>query len=120
MGRIDWIKDSRFKTNEDRLVNIDALAVEINAELSKDTAGAWVERLQTAGIPVGLVNDVRGAFATAEILGLDPVVVLGDDENAFRSVRSPLSMEKTPPTVRRTPPTNNQHGEEIRRELEDS
>jgi crotonobetainyl-CoA:carnitine CoA-transferase CaiB-like acyl-CoA transferase len=120
MGRTDWMKDPRFKTNEDRLVNIDALATEINKELSKDTAAAWVERLQKAGIPVGMVNDVRAAFVTAETLGLDPVVTFGDDENAFRSVRSPLNMETTPPTVRRTPPTNNQHGEEIRRELEDS
>ena len=120
MGRTDWMKDPRFKTNEDRLANIDALAAEINKELSKDTAAAWVERLQKAGIPVGMVNDIRAAFVTAETLGLDPVVTFGDDENAFHSVRSPLNMETTPPTVRRTPPTNNQHGEEIRRELEDS
>ncbi len=120
MGRTDWMKDPRFKTNEDRLANIDALAAEINKELSKDTAAAWVERLQKAGIPVGMVNDIRAAFVTAETLGLDPVVTFGDDENAFHSVRSPLNMETTPPTVRRTPPTNNQHGEEIRREFEDS
>ena len=117
MGRTDWITDPRFETNEDRLVNIEELAVEINSELAKDTAVAWVKRLQVAGIPVGLVNDVRAAFLTAEELGLDPVVVLGDGENAFRSVRSPLQMEATPPTVRRAPPTNNQHGQEIRQEL---
>ena len=117
MGRTDWITDPRFETNEDRLVNIEELAVEINSELAKDTAAAWVKRLQAAGIPVGLVNDVRAAFLTAEELGLDPVVVLGDGENAFRSVRSPLQMEATPPTVRRAPPTNNQHGQEIRQEL---
>jgi len=67
-----------------------------------------------------MVNDIRAAFVTAETLGLDPVVTFGDDKNAFRSVRSPLNMETTPPTVRRTPPTNNKDGEEIRRELEDS
>ena len=118
MGRTDWITDPRFKSNEDRLVNIDELAIEINSELAKDTAASWVERLQTAGIPVGLVNDVRAAFVTAEELGLDPIVVLDDGEKAFRSVRSPLQMESTPPTVHRAPPTNDQHGEEIRQELE--
>ena len=64
------------------------------------------------------MNDVRAAFVTAEELGLDPIVVLDDGEKAFRSVRSPLKMEATPPTVHRAPPTNDQHGEEIRQELE--
>ena len=51
-------------------------------------------------------------------LGLDPVDVLDDGAGEFRSVRSPIRMSATPPTVRRRPPTNDQHGAEIRAELD--
>jgi hypothetical protein len=50
------------------------------------------EQLRAAGIPVGPINTVRQAFLEATDLGLDPVAVVGNGADAFRSVRSPSSM----------------------------
>ena len=114
LGRPEWCDDPRFADNEGRVANVEALATEVEAVLVDGSVEEWVGRLQAAGIPAGPINDVRSAFATAEALGLDPVDVLGEGDGAFRSVRSPMGLSATPPSVRRPPPRNDQHGDEIR------
>ena len=119
LGRPEWCDDPRFADNEGRVANVEALATEVEAVLVDGSVEEWVGRLQAAGIPAGPINDVRSAFATAEALGLDPVDVLGEGDGAFRSVRSPMGLSATPPSVRRPPPRNDQHGDEIRDGLGD-
>ena len=119
LGRPEWCDDPRFADNEGRVANGEALATEVEAVLVDGSVEEWVGRLQAAGIPAGPINDVRSAFATAEALGLDPVDVLGEGDGAFRSVRSPMGLSATPPSVRRPPPRNDQHGDEIRDGLGD-
>ena len=118
LGGDDWQTDKRFVDNSARLANADALEVEIEAVLATGTTADWLDRLRAAGIPVGPINTVRQAFLEATDLGLDPVAVLGKGADAFRSVRSPISMSATPPTVRRPPPINDEHVAEIRAELD--
>ena len=119
LGRPEWCNDPRFAANEGRVANVEALAAEIQEVLASGTVDEWVGRLQAARIPAGPINDVRSAFATAEALGLNPVDMLGGGEGAFRSVRSPIGLSATPPSVRRPPPRNDEHGDEIRGDLGD-
>ena len=118
LGRDGWLADDRFVNNGSRMLHADELEAEVEAVLATDSTDAWLERLRVAGIPAGLINTVRGAFLEAAELGLDPVDVLDDGAGEFRSVRSPIRMSATPPTVRRRPPTNDQHGVEVRAELD--
>jgi len=124
LDRSDWLDDARFATNADRMAHADELEAEIEGVLATGTTVEWLERLRAAGIPAGPINSVRQAFLDAAALGLDPVDVLDDGETtggrteAFRSVRSPIRMSATPPTVRRRPPANDQHGAEVRAEVE--
>ncbi|MGA7576924.1 MAG: CaiB/BaiF CoA transferase family protein [Desulfobaccales bacterium] len=50
--------DTRFSTNALRCENHDALKSAMEAVLKTDTAGNWRERLEKAGVPVGLVLNV--------------------------------------------------------------
>jgi crotonobetainyl-CoA:carnitine CoA-transferase CaiB-like acyl-CoA transferase len=118
LGRDDWLTDVRFSDNGSRMRHADELEVEIESVLATGTAEAWLERLRAGGIPAGPINTVRGAFLEAAELGLDPVDVFVDGDGEFRSVRSPIQMSATPPTVRRRPPTNDQHGAELRSGLD--
>jgi len=126
LDRSDWLDDARFATNADRMAHADELEAEIEGVLSTGTTVEWLERLRATGIPAGPINSVRQAFLDAAALGLDPVDVLDDGETTggrtepFRSVRSPIRMSATPPTVRRRPPANDQHGAEVRAEIEGS
>ena len=108
------------------MLHVDDLEAEIESVLARDTAAGWLSVLRAAGIPAGPINTVRQAFVEATELGLAPVDVLDDGGStggrveAFRSVRSPIQMSATPPTVRRRPPSNDQHGAELRAEVRSS
>ena len=107
VGRPELAGDERFATNDDRLAHRDALADALAAAFATDTVAGWVERLRRAGVPAGPINDIGGAFAYAEALGLDPVW----EVDGVRTVRSPLR-GLTAPTHR--PPRLGEHTDEIR------
>jgi crotonobetainyl-CoA:carnitine CoA-transferase CaiB-like acyl-CoA transferase len=99
-----------YASNEARLENRDALAAELSGAFATRTVAEWVQRLSEAGVPAGPINDIAGAFAFAEALGLEPV----DETDGVRTVRSPLRLSGTPAEVRRRPPRLGEHSEEIR------
>jgi crotonobetainyl-CoA:carnitine CoA-transferase CaiB-like acyl-CoA transferase len=97
--------DVRFATNASRVEHRDALRAELVAALAARPAAAWVEALTPRGVPAGQVNDVAGAFALAESLGLEPVVeVPREDGTTARLTRNPIRLSATPPTYRSAPP----------------
>ena len=110
LGRPDLAADPRFASNALRLEHQDALAAELGAAFARGPASEWVERLRFAGVPAGENNDVAGAFALAERLGLGPV----DETDGVRTVRSPLRLDATPATVRARPPRLGEHDDELR------
>ncbi len=102
--------DPRFRTNAERVAHRDELAAELEAAFATDTADAWAERLNGAGVPAGPVNDVAEAFALAERLGLEPVLEL----DGVRTTRSPLRLDGTPVRPARRPPRLGEHDAELR------
>ena len=114
IGRLDLTTDPRFETNAARVEHVEELERELTAAFATRATTEWVERFRALGIPVGPINTVAEAFATAADLGMDPIVTL--EGGGFRSVRSPMQLSATPPTVRRRPPGLNEHGDEIRRQ----
>ncbi len=68
--------------------------------------------LLEARVPAGVVNDIAGAFALAERLGLEPIVSIPADErtpsagydSAIPLPRNPIGLSRTPPSYRRAPP----------------
>ena len=110
LGRPELAHDPRFATNADRVGNREALGAELEAAFAGDTAEAWAERLNAAGVPAGPVNDVGEAFALAERLGLEPVAEL----DGVRTARSPLRLSETPARSRLRPPRLGEHDGELR------
>ncbi len=78
--------------------------------MPRHRAADWVQRLSEAGVPAGPINDVGGAFAFAEALGLEPVW----EVDGVRGVRSPLRFSDTPTAARRRPPALGEHDDELR------
>ncbi|GAA3224409.1 CoA transferase [Pseudonocardia petroleophila] len=97
--------DARFATNADRVGHRDLLRQVLEERLSRRPAAEWVERLTRVGVPAGVVNDVAGAFALAESLGLDPVVRLPRaDGTSIGLTRNPITLSRTPVRYRTAPP----------------
>ena len=73
--RPELADDPRFATNPARVAHRDELRPQLERRLAT-RPGRRVGRARctAAGVPAGVVNDIGGAFALAERLGLDPTV----------------------------------------------
>jgi crotonobetainyl-CoA:carnitine CoA-transferase CaiB-like acyl-CoA transferase len=95
----------RYATNASRVAAREQLRAELEELLAARAAADWARELADAGVPAGEVNDIAGAFALAERLGLEPVVeVPREAGGAIRLARNPLRLSATPATYRAAPP----------------
>ena len=105
IGAPELTHDERFATNGARVAHRGALRDALVARLAGRDAAAWVSALSAVGVPAGQVNDIAGAFALAETLGLDPIVELPRaDGSLARLTRNPITLSATPATYRSAPP----------------
>jgi crotonobetainyl-CoA:carnitine CoA-transferase CaiB-like acyl-CoA transferase len=105
LGAAELAVDERFETNSGRVVNRAALVRELESRLAQSPAERWVAALTELGVPAGVVNDIAGAFALAESIGLAPTVEIArDDGIPVRLTRNPIGLSRTPPTYRMAPP----------------
>jgi crotonobetainyl-CoA:carnitine CoA-transferase CaiB-like acyl-CoA transferase len=97
--------DPRYATNAARVEHRDALRARLEELLAAQPATAWVAALTAAGVPAGEVNDIGGAFALADALGLEPTVdVPRADGSTARLTRNPIRLSATPAAYRTAPP----------------
>jgi crotonobetainyl-CoA:carnitine CoA-transferase CaiB-like acyl-CoA transferase len=105
LGAPELAADARFATNSARVAHREELRPALVALLAARDAASWVAPLSAAGVPAGQVNDVAGAFALAESLGLAPIAeVPRADGTIARLTRNPIGLSATPPTYRSAPP----------------
>jgi crotonobetainyl-CoA:carnitine CoA-transferase CaiB-like acyl-CoA transferase len=105
LGSPELAEDERFATNSARVANREALHERLEACLRTAPAAHWVRALTAVRVPAGEVNDIAGAFALAETLGLDPIVELpGADGRAVRLTRNPIGLSATPAVYLSAPP----------------
>lgn len=110
LGASELASDERFATNAARVANRDELHSVLNTLLSVDKAESWFEALTSAQVPCGPVNDIAGAVALAEQLGLSPAIAIADPGyNApVEQIANPIRLSRTPPTYRTAPPRHGQ------------
>jgi crotonobetainyl-CoA:carnitine CoA-transferase CaiB-like acyl-CoA transferase len=113
LGCPELADDERFATNAARVVGRERLRERLERCLRTRPAADWVSALTAARVPAGEVNDIAGAFALAESLGLEPIVsVPGAAGREVRLTRNPIGLSATPPSYRTAPPTlPTSHGE---------
>ena len=105
LGTPELATDERFATNVQRVAHRGELRALLEQALARRPVAEWVEVLSEAGVPAGRVNDIAGAFALAESLGLSPVVeVPRDGGTPVRLTRNPIRLSETPPSYRSAPP----------------
>jgi crotonobetainyl-CoA:carnitine CoA-transferase CaiB-like acyl-CoA transferase len=117
LGVPELIEDSRFRRNEDRTANRDALRPLLVERLRTRSKMDWFRDIIGAGVPCGPINTIDQGVAFAEEIGLDPVVTVGQGDAAVPSVRNPITFSATGARYRLPPPTLDEHGLDIRRWL---
>jgi crotonobetainyl-CoA:carnitine CoA-transferase CaiB-like acyl-CoA transferase len=119
LGVPELADDPRFLRNEDRTANRDLLRPLLVERLRTRTKDEWFHAIIAAGVPCGPINTIDGGVAFAEEVGLDPVVAVGDGDAAVPSVRNPIRFSESPVDYVLPPPRLDEHGDEIRRWLEE-
>jgi crotonobetainyl-CoA:carnitine CoA-transferase CaiB-like acyl-CoA transferase len=103
-------EDPRFATNALRVAHREALIADLNRRLATRPAEEWFAALTAAGVPCGPINDLAGAFALAESLGLDPAV----DVEGTSQTAHPVHFSRTPAAYQTLPPALDADGSTIR------
>lgn len=117
LGLSSLKNDARFATNEKRSENQAALKVELERALKQEKAQVWRHKLESAGIPVGLVQTVEEAENMEQIRVRQMIYSLGGREVPG----SPMKFgayDSTPATA--APPALNQDGAKLRDEFKGS
>jgi len=118
LGYPEWTTDPRFATNPDRVRYRETLVGLIEAILRADTAQAWEQRLQAAGVAVAPVNDLPQVFADPQVLHSGQVTAVAHPSaGEVKLVGPALILSETPAAVRLPPPMLGQHTEEVLRGL---
>jgi crotonobetainyl-CoA:carnitine CoA-transferase CaiB-like acyl-CoA transferase len=117
LGHEEWAADPRFRTNPDRVANVDELENLIGQVLRTQTTSHWVQLFDEHDIandpiqrPSQVLEDPQaaalGIFQQLNLAGQQPVAL----------PRLPIGLSVTPPAFQGPPPRTGQHGREILRE----
>ena len=99
--------DARFASNEARCQHADALRELLSQRLRERPTAAWLERLETAGVPCGPIQDVAQVLAHPQVRARNMVVGVDDPTlaAAFPVAGNPIkSPAFADPTTRRPAP----------------
>jgi crotonobetainyl-CoA:carnitine CoA-transferase CaiB-like acyl-CoA transferase len=119
LGVPELADDPRFARTQDRNRHREELRPLLVERLATQTRMEWFRDITAAGVACGPINTIDQGVAFAEDIDLDPVVDVGPDGASVRSVRNPITFSETPPGYRFPPPTLDEHGDDIRRWLEE-
>lgn len=67
-------EDVHFVTNEARVKNRAYVNSVINEVVRKQTVNHWIEVLNAAGVPTGMVQDLAGAYADPQVVSQDMLI----------------------------------------------
>ncbi|NNC78689.1 MAG: CoA transferase [Acidimicrobiales bacterium] len=110
--------DDRFRLNADRTANRAELHPRILERLSQFSADELFEKLNAAGVPCGPVNSIAEGVALADRLGLEPVVSVGEQDDAVEAIANPISFSDAEVSYNSRPPQLGEHSDRIREWLE--
>lgn len=106
--------DPRFATNGLRMAHRDALNAAINERVLTDTQANWVTRLNRAGVPCGIVQNLAEAFADPQTLYREMVMpVEHPGHGVVRMLGFPVKLSQTPCVVRYPAPDHGAHTAQI-------
>ena len=110
----EWAEDERFKSNTARVNHRSDIEELVRKELIHFSSSQLIELLRKNGIPVGLVNTVKQALATEQAHAKEMVIELEHKKiGKFKSLGTPLKMNKTPSSIRYAPPLLGEHTEQV-------
>lgn len=118
LGRPELADDPRFKTNVERVRNLDVLHPLISDIFVTRDMDDWIAALAAADVPCGPINTIPRVFADAQVKHRRMLRTLSHPLNdALPQVVSPMRFTNAPLSFDRAPPLLGEHTEEVLAEL---
>lgn len=104
IGRRELPEDPRFRDNDERVANVEALKAELEKTLRSEGAARWLALFDAEGIPSGPINDVAKALANPQVIARNMVVETDDPvAGKLRMAGNPIKFSAYPDPLRREP-----------------
>lgn len=117
MGTPELAEDERFRTNDARVANRDALDEVVAAFLAGLPRSLALETLWAHDVIVGPVNEYADVFADPQVIHNEMVVDVAHHSGPLRVTGVPVHLSDTPGSVRLAPPGLGEHTDEVLKEL---
>jgi crotonobetainyl-CoA:carnitine CoA-transferase CaiB-like acyl-CoA transferase len=118
IGRPELLEDARFRTNGDRMRNLDALVPLISERTRTRSSAEWVREFEAAGVPVGPINKIGQVLADPQVKARDMVVEVEHSRvGTTKAIGLPIKFSDTPGGVLRGAPTLGEHTDAVLAEL---
>jgi crotonobetainyl-CoA:carnitine CoA-transferase CaiB-like acyl-CoA transferase len=114
LGRHDLGSDERFARNPSRVANRRALDAILESALAARPVAEWIETLNAAGVACGPISRLDQVFADPQVRAYG--LVQEQEHSAYGLVKVlglPVSLSRTPPTVRTPAPEPGAHTREV-------
>jgi crotonobetainyl-CoA:carnitine CoA-transferase CaiB-like acyl-CoA transferase len=114
VGHPEWASDERFVTNGARVRNRAILVPLLEEIFRRSSKATWLEKLETAGIVCGPINEISDVFADPQVQARNMVVEVEHSlGRPLKLVANPLRMSETPLDRYEPPPRLGQHTDEL-------
>src|SRR5881394_1586893 len=114
IGRPELIDDARFKTNGDRMKHLDELVPLISERTKTRSSAEWIRDFETAGVPVGPVNNIGKVLADPQVKAREMLVeVEHSTVGRTQATGLPIKFSDTPGGVTRAAPTLGEHTDPV-------
>ena len=112
--RVDLQEDDRFKDNNSRMKNLEALAPILQEELLKKTSNEWIKIFDDKGLPCGPINSITEMHNDPHTLDRKMVIEV-DNKKAGKSkaIGMPIKFSDTNANPEIGAPNFGQHTDEI-------
>lgn len=105
LGHSEWKSDKRFKTNTDRMANLDVLVHEIESVTRSQTIAHWQTVFDAAGVPAGPVHTLKQALTHEQTLARGMVVTSQHAKAGnVQGIGHPIKFSNHPPVHQSSPP----------------
>lgn len=116
----DWIEDSRFKTNPDRVANRKVLTAMLEHVFEKNSIAEWLATFEKNDLPAAPINTIDQVFQNPQVQARNLQLTIQHPlAGTIPLLGSPLKIPTNPTQMRLPPPLLGEHTDQLLQELFD-